>query len=180
MEASHDDDHDEHHDDEHHDEGHIDHGGLILSEYSQQDAEFTGYEIEIGTRIALPRGELELTLGRDEVDAEFTNGEDVPRIVPARNMFTARYTLDDFSAKLLVKDVERQTAVAPGESITDGFTLVNADASWSYGLSDSTRLTLTAFARNLTDEVARNHTSFVKDQVPLPGRNLGIRVRLDF
>ena len=40
MEASHDDDHDEHHDDEHHDEGHIDHGGLILSEYSQQDAEF--------------------------------------------------------------------------------------------------------------------------------------------
>ena len=180
LEASHDDDHDEHHDEEHHDEGHIDHGGLILSEYSQQDAEFTGYEIEIGTRIALPRGELELTLGRDEVDAEFTNGEDVPRIVPARNMFTARYTLDDFSAKLLVKDVERQTAVAPGESITDGFTLVNADASWSYGLSDSARLTLTAFARNLTDEVARNHTSFVKDQVPLPGRNLGIRVRLDF
>ena len=55
---------------EHHDEGHIDHGGLILSEYSQQDAEFTGYEIEIGTRVALPRGELELTLGRDEVDAE--------------------------------------------------------------------------------------------------------------
>ena len=79
-----------------------------------------------------------------------------------------------------MKDVERQTAVAPGESITDGFTLVNADASWSYGLSDSARLTLTAFARNLTDEVARNHTSFVKDQVPLPGRNLGIRVRLDF
>ena len=161
-------------------EGHVDHGGLILSEYSQQDAEFTGYEIEIGTRVALPRGELELTLGRDEVDAEFTNGGDVPRIVPARNIFTARYTLDDFSAKLLVKDVERQTAVAPGESITDGFTLVNADASWSYGLSDATRLTLTAFARNLTDEVARNHTSFVKDQVPLPGRNLGIRFRLDF
>lgn len=168
------------HADENHEEEHLDHGGLILSEYSQQDAEFTGYEIEIGARFALPRGELELSLGRDEVDAEFTNGGDVPRIVPARNMFTARYTLDDFSAKLLVKDVERQTSVAPGESATDGFTLVNADASWSYGLSDSTRLTLAAFVRNLTDEVARNHSSFVKDQVPLPGRNLGIRVRLDF
>ncbi|GIR71572.1 MAG: hypothetical protein CM15mP74_28230 [Halieaceae bacterium] len=46
-----------------------------------------------------------MTLGRDEVNAEFTNGGDVPRIVPARNMFTARYTLDTFSAKLLVKDV---------------------------------------------------------------------------
>ena len=159
---------------------HFDHGGLILSEYSQQDAEFTGYEIEIGARIELPRGELELTLGRDEVNAEFTNVGDVPRIVPARNMFTARYTFDDFSAKLLVKDVERQSSVAPGETSTDGFTLVNADASWSYNFNDSTRLTLTAFARNLTDEVARNHTSFVKDQVPLPGRNLGVRVRLDF
>ena len=168
------------HHDEHHDDEHFDHGGLILSEYSQQDAEFTGYEIEIGTRFELPRGELELTLGRDEVDAEFTNGGDVPRIVPARNMFTARYMLNDFSAKLLVKDVERQTSVAPGESATDGFTLVNADASWSYGFNDATRLTLTAFARNLTDEVARNHTSFVKDQVPLPGRNIGVRVRLEF
>jgi len=179
-EARMEEEHEGEHHDEHHDDEHFDHGGLILSEYSQQDAEFTGYEIEIGTRFELPRGEVELTLGRDEVDAEFTNGGDVPRIVPARNMFTARYTLSDFSAKLLVKDVERQTSVAPGESATDGFTLVNADASWSYGFNDAARLTLTAFARNLTDEVARNHTSFVKDQVPLPGRNIGVRVRLEF
>jgi len=159
---------------------HFDHGGLILSEYSQQDATFTGYEIEIGTRIELPRGQLELTLGRDEVDAEFSKGGDVPRIVPARNLFMARYTLDSLSAKLLVKDVERQRHVGVGETPTDGFTWVNADASWSYELNDATQLTLTAFARNLTDEAARNHTSFVKDQVPLPGRNVGVRVRLDF
>ena len=178
MEAEHEDDHHDEHDEQ--GDEYIAHGGLILSEYSQQDAEFTGYEIEIGTRIELPRGELELTLGRDEVNAEFTNGGDVPRIVPARNMFTARYTLDTFSAKLLVKDVERQSSVAPGESTTGGFTLVHADASWSYGFNDSTRLTLTAFARNLTDEVARNHASFVKDQVPLPGRNIGLRARLEF
>jgi iron complex outermembrane receptor protein len=165
---------------EDHEDEHGDHGGLILSEYTQQDADFTGYEIEVGARFALPRGEFEVTLGRDEVDAEFTDGRAVPRIVPARNRLMARYTLDDFSAKLLVKDVERQTDVAMGETVTEGFTLVNADASWSYGFNDSTRLTLTAFARNLTDEVSRNHTSFVKDQVPLPGRNIGIRVRLAF
>ncbi|MDA9941669.1 TonB-dependent receptor [Luminiphilus sp.] len=168
------------HGDEDHGDEHGDHGGLVLSEYTQQDADFTGYEIEVGARFALPRGELEVTLGRDEVDAEFTDGRAVPRIVPARNLLTARYTLDDFSAKLLVKDVERQTNVAMGETMTEGFTLVNADASWSYGLSESTRLTLTAFARNLTDEVSRNHASFVKDQVPLPGRNIGVRVRLAF
>ena len=174
-------DHDEdHHGEEHHDEEHDDHGGLMLAEYRQQDAEFTGYEIEVGTVIELPRGELQLSLSRDEVDAEFTNGEDVPRIVPARNMFSAQYTLDNFSARLLVKDVEKQTSVAPGESVTDGFTLVDAFASMSFGLSDSTELTLSAFARNLTDEAARNHASFVKNEVPIPGRNIGVRVQLNF
>jgi len=174
-------DHDEdHHGEEHHDEEHDDHGGLMLAEYRQQDAEFTGYEIEVGTVIQLPRGALQLSLSRDEVDAEFSNGEDVPRIVPARNMFSAQYTLDNFSARLLVKDVEKQTSVAPGESVTDGFTLVDAFASMSFGLSDSTELTLSAFARNLTDEAARNHASFVKNEVPIPGRNIGVRVQLNF
>ena len=104
----------------------------------------------------------------------------MPRIVSAGNLFSARFTLDDFSAKLLVKDVERQNNVGLGESSTEGFTLVNAAATWSYSFTDSTRLVLTAFARNLSDERARNHTSFVKDQVPLPGRNLGVRIRLNF
>ena len=173
--------HDEdHHDEEDHDEEHADHGGLMLAEYRQRDAEFTGYEIEIGKVIELPRGVLQLSLARDEVKAEFTNGEDVPRIVPARNIFSAQYTLDNFSARLLVKDVEKQNSVAPGESVTDGFTCIDAFASWSYGLNDSSRLTLSAFARNLTDEVSRNHASFVKNEVPLPGRNIGVRVQLNF
>ena len=181
-EAHMDEDHhdEEHHDEEHHDDDHADHGGLMLAEYRQRDAEFTGYEIEIGTVIELPRGALQLSLARDEVNAEFTNGEDVPRIVPARNIFSARYTLDNFSARLLVKDVEKQNNVAPGESVTAGFTCIDAFASWSYGLNDSSRLTLSAFARNLTDEVSRNHASFVKDEVPLPGRNIGVRLQLNF
>lgn len=175
------DDHDEdHHGEEDHDDEHSGHGDLMLAEYMQRDAEFTGYEIEIGKVIELPRGALQFSLARDEVNAEFTNGEDVPRIVPARNIFSARYTLDNFSARLLVKNVEKQNNVAPGESVTGGFTCTDVFASWSYGLNDSSRLTLSAFARNLTDEVSRNHASLVKDEVPLPGRNIGLRVQLSF
>jgi iron complex outermembrane receptor protein len=33
-------------------------------------------------------------------------------------------------------------------------------------------LKVTLFGRNLLDEKARNHASFVKDQVPLPGKNV--------
>jgi len=39
---------------------------------------------------------------------------------------------------------------------------------------------VTLFAKNLLDEVARNHSSFVKEQVPLPGRNIGIRFNFKF
>ena len=39
---------------------------------------------------------------------------------------------------------------------------------------------VTLFAKNLLDEVARNHSSFVKDQVPLPGRNIGLRFNMKF
>ena len=42
--------------------------------------------------------------------------------------------------------------------------------------------TLGVFSANFihSDEVARNHSSFVKNQVPLPGRNYGIRFNLTF
>ena len=41
-------------------------------------------------------------------------------------------------------------------------------------------LTLSIFGNNLTDEVARNNSSYVKKEVPLPGRNYGVRFNLTF
>ena len=53
---------------------------------------------------------------------------------------------------------------------TDGYTTLNAGFSWSPPRADS--LTLFVEGRNLTDEEAREHASFLKDLAPLPGRNL--------
>jgi len=36
------------------------------------------------------------------------------------------------------------------------------------------------FGKNMLDEVARNHTSWVKNEVPLPGKNVGINFRVTF
>ena len=41
-------------------------------------------------------------------------------------------------------------------------------------------LTVSVFGRNLTNEIARSHTSFVKNEVPLAGRNVGIKASLSF
>ena len=82
------------------------------------------------------------------------------------------------SIDLSVKDVKRQTDVAAGESQTAGFELIDLMVSKSFSLNSDNDLTLSFFGSNLTDEIARNHTSYVKNEVPLAGRNLGIRFDL--
>ena len=172
-------DHEEEHEEEH-DEDHDDPEGLLMSSYTQQDATFSGYEIELGRRFTLAGGDLEIRLQRDAVNAEFARGGDVPRITPARNVLAFDYTRGMTTALLEIQDVNRQTAISDFETPTKGFTLVNARLSHSVELGDRAVLTIGAYGRNLTDEVARNHTSFVKNEVPLAGRNIGIRASLSF
>ena len=181
MEDDHEEEHEEEHDEEHdsdHDEH--DHEGLMMSSYTQQDATFSGYEIELGRRFTLAGGDLEIRLQRDAINAEFARGGDVPRITPARNVLAFDYTHGMTTALLEIQDVNRQTAISDFETPTEGFTLVNARLSHSVELGDRAVLTIGAYGRNLTDEVARNHTSFVKNEVPLAGRNIGIRASLSF
>jgi iron complex outermembrane receptor protein len=168
---------------EHEGEGHGmhgDHGGLLLAEFMQSDATFTGYEIELGRRFEFAGGELDIRLQRDEVSADFNNGGNVPRITPARNVVALNYSRDLTSAMLEIRDVDSQTTISSFETPTAGFTLVNARLSHQIELSDDAVLTISAYGRNLTDEIARNHTSFVKNEVPLAGRNIGIKASLSF
>ena len=41
-------------------------------------------------------------------------------------------------------------------------------------------LNMNFFANNLLDQTRRNHASFVKDHVPLPGSSFGFDVSLDY
>ena len=65
------------------------------------------------------------------------------------------------------------------ETSTDGFKMLDFNAVKTYEIGGDKTAKLTLFARNLLDEKARNHSSFVKNEVPLPGRNIGVRVQLE-
>ena len=170
--------HEEH--DEEHEEGHDDHGGLTLANYLQQDAELDGYEIEFGNTFDLASGELTLSFGRDEINGEFTNGGNIPRLNPARNIYKLKYSQDDMTFGLMLKDVEEQNDIGLGETATAAYEMVNAKLTRNFDLGNQSKLTLSIFGNNLTDEVARNHSSYVKKEVPLPGRNYGVRFNLTF
>ena len=170
-------DEDEGHEDDHHDE---DHGNLIHANYIQEDAEFDGYEIEIGRTIELGSGKLTLSYGRDVINAQFTDGHNVPRINPSRNIYSLSYLQNDLVFKLNLKDVEKQNNFGEGESATSGYQMLDTRLTKTIDLKGSSILKLSLFGNNLLDEVARNHSSFVKNEVPLPGKNYGMKFNLTF
>jgi len=172
---------------EHEEEGHDDHGGLILANYLQQNAELEGYEFQIGRTIELDSGLLDLSFGRDEVEGAFNDGTNIPRLNPARNIYRLTYEQDDINFKLLLKDVKKQNDIGVGETSTAGYQMLDFKLTktfdlqyWSLSKDVKSKFQVSLFGRNLLDEVARNHSSIVKSEVPLPGRNYGIRFNLVF
>ena len=170
---------------------------LEVAIFTQQDAVLKGYELEISRSLALENGSLEVSFGRDYVDAQFkNNGGYIPRSVPTRNMLNFRYNGNsDFDWVLSMKDVQKQSKVASaehheeedghgheehGETPTDGYLWVNFSLSQEIKTSESESITVSFFAKNLLNKVARNHSSFVKDEVPLSGRNFGIKANYSF
>ena len=178
-----DDDHDDDHGDDHGDDDHDDHeehANLIHADYVQEDAEFRGYEFEFGRTFSLGSGDLTLSFGRDDVNAEFSDGHNVPRINPSRNIYSLSYVENDWVFKLSLKDVEKQNDIGEGESVTDSYQMLNTRLTKTFNLSGPGELKVSIFGSNLLDEVARNHSSFVKKQVPLAGRNYGAKFSYKF
>ena len=161
-------------------EEHDDHGGLILANYLQKDAELEGYEFEISQIFNFDRGNLTLSLARDSVTGEFKNGTKIPRIVPARNIITFFYSEDSITARLTYKDVEEQNDVGEGETETESYEMLDFSLKKTFVLNNQNEVSLSLFGKNLLDEVARNHSSFVKNEVPLPGRNYGLKLNYKF
>ena len=153
---------------------------LLLSNHSQQGAEFWGFELE--GRMALfdsNRGRADLRLWTDYVNGELDNGGDVPRLPPLRFGVNVDYGLGPWYARFSVTRVTDRDNPAALETDTDGYTMVNIDAGYVLSNSQLGEVTLFARGTNLADETARRHTSFVKDLAPLPGVSglVGARIR---
>jgi len=58
--------------------------------------------------------------------------------------------------------------------------MLNSRLTKTYKMSNDRYLKVTLFGNNLLDEVARNHSSFVKNEVPLPGRNYGLKFNFKY
>ena len=71
---------------------------------------------------------------------------------------------------------EGQNKIEAHETPTDGYTSVDASAIFHVYRGDEGDVDVALIATNLTDEVERNHISFVKDFVLQPGRSFRLMV----
>ena len=171
---------DEEHDEDHHDsEGEEEHEGLMHAEFVQEDATLEGYEFEVGSTYELANGTLDLSFGRDVVEGKLDAGGYIPRMAPARNFYSASYNINGYSYSVVLKDVADHEDIAEDETMTEGYKMLNLRVGKEYEILGA-NLKVSAFANNVLDQVARNSTSFVKDAVPLPGRNVGLNIRLTY
>ena len=148
--------------------------------YVQADANFHGYELEIGRSFTFNNSELQVSYGRDQVVGTFSDGGNVPRITPVKDVYRLAINQDNVTYDLKISDVQREDDLGFGETVTKGFTMVDFDLRRSISIGNEEELILSIFGRNLLDAKARSHTSYVKDEVPMPGRNFGIKLNFNF
>ena len=163
------------------DEGNFDPDGeLVLYDYEQSRATFYGLEAQAEYAL-LQQGPFKLD-GRiffDTVRGELDGGRELPRITPSRLGGGLDASFRQWSASLALTHVDEQDRVAALETETGGYTLLSADLGYRlhYGTGMAT---FYLRGRNLLDEEAREHTSFLKDLAPLTGRTLMAGVRFEF
>ena len=115
----------------------------------------------------------------DYVHATLSGDVPVPRIPPMRLLGGIEAKSDALSARAEVEHAFAQDRIAPFETPTAGYTVVNLSLGiHPFGKDAKTSLLLSA--NNLFDVVVRRHASFLKDFAPLAGRDLRATLRVGF
>ncbi len=154
--------------------------GLPVVLFAQEDAEFQGAELTARYELFERDGHhLHLRVVGDVVDAELDAGGHLPRIPPLSLGAGLHYHSERWNAMAEVRWTDDQDDVATMETPTEGYTFVNASLGYRF-LFGGQILDLMLRGRNLTDEEARVHTSFLKNFAPLPGRDVSLSARFWF
>ena len=155
--------------------------GLPVAQWIQADALFTGFEAQADVELFhAGEGHFVLDLGIDYVRARLRDDDDpLPRIPPLSFGGGLGYESTTWHGHFGVTRVDMQDRVASFETVTKGYTMV--DASVGYRLfSGRTVHDIVLSGTNLGDVVARNHSSFLKDFAPLPGRDIRLTYQVGF
>jgi iron complex outermembrane receptor protein len=123
--------------------------------------------------------DLYIRIQGDYVHAEDSTGEPLPRITPFRYGISLNYETEHWLASIEGWRVDAQNRVAEFETTTPGYTFFNASVGYKFQWRRTYNY---VFARgtNLLDAEGRDHLSFLKEVLPLPGRGVVVGLRTTF
>lgn len=156
--------------------------------YRSVNARFIGAELEttlhllhpVTTNTDKPATNLHLEFKADAVRArDASSGMSLPRIPPFHLSSALILEHGRFGARLEGIYAAPQQRLAANEFGTPSYFLVNLSLTYRV-LQGPTTLDLYVKGMNLTDAEAREHTSFLKERLPLPGRGLVAGVKVTF
>lgn len=149
---------------------------LPILVYKQDNVDMYGVEADFFYQVSEP---FKVNVFGDFIKAKLTDGGYLPRIPPMRIGAALQYQEKNYSGELSINNYFEQNDVSSLETVTDSYYLI--DLNMNYYLDTfNNDLVVYAKANNLTDEIAKVHSSFLKDISPLPGRNFSIGIRGSF
>lgn len=149
--------------------------GLIVAEYRQASARYTGTEASFDVAV---HPNIWFNLGADYVNAQLTaDSTPLPRIPPlrVRAEFEVRYKGLLINPEIVM--AKDQNRLFPTETRTAGYTVFGLSGSYLIARQHAAHI-ISFNAFNLGDRLYRNHLSFIKEFAPEMGR--GLRVTYTF
>lgn len=188
-EDEHHDDHDEHdeeghgdeHEGEHEDEHEDQHEeGSPVYVFNQQDAVLYGFEADIDWHINQNiRISAFTDLIRAKLEGNDNGNRNIPRIPPMRLGAELHWEDNNWHLEFGATHYAKQDKIADFETQTDGYTLISASVNYYTNVGD-TDMSFYIKGNNLSNELARVHSSFLKDNAPLPGRSFVLGTKINF
>ena len=150
---------------------------LQVGEFLQSDGRFTGFDAKGSVRLG-SRVWVNVALRR--VDAELiTTHEALPRIPPLQGSVSIDLPYRGVTVTPELVFASTQDQLFRNETATDGYSVFNLRGSYVWPTQHIAHV-LSVSAFNLTNELYRNHTSFIKDLAPEIGRGVRIGYSLCF
>jgi iron complex outermembrane receptor protein len=152
--------------------------------YSQINARLSGFEAEGKFRLIDAPYTIDVEGKIDYVRAQDrTDNDPLPRITPLRVTGGIIWASGPFGARFDVQNAAKQNRFSRDDAIgaTDGYTLVNVAATYSFDFA-RVRGLLYIRGANLGDRKAFNAASFdtIRALAPLPGRSVRAGVQINF
>lgn len=142
---------------------------------SQTDADFRGVEVDAAWtfwRGAEKNRRMGIDGGIDYVRAEDrSNSRALPLIPPLGYRLGFVAEQDDLGFRLELAGFGRQDRTGVNETATDGYRVINTAITWR-PFDGNRNIALLLQGRNLTDEHGRVHTSMLKEEAPIRGREV--------